>query len=92
LDAHNNLSAWEGTAFPNPAHEQVKFILPAGLSSEVDVYNVYGEHIANVRVSHPTAEPHVVAWNCRGMAPGIYLAHLKVDGRSVRRVKFALAP
>ncbi len=84
------LSPWVGTAFPNPARGQVKFILPAALASEITVYNLSGERIASVRENQAYTEPHIIVWDCTGIAPGIYVAEVKVDGKCVKRIKFAL--
>ncbi|MEW6515549.1 MAG: T9SS type A sorting domain-containing protein [candidate division FCPU426 bacterium] len=84
------LAAWTGKVFPNPARGHIQFVLPPAQSWEIGIYNLYGERIAVIRETADASSSRTITWNCQDIAPGIYLADLKADGKSVKRAKFAL--
>jgi len=75
-------------AFPNPAREQVRFLLPADVRGPVMVriYNCSGELAALVAAEAGS----VPVWDCRIVAPGIYIVQVMEGSRVVRTLKCAV--
>jgi hypothetical protein len=78
-------------AYPNPAREQVRFLVSPGRSVRVKitVLNANGERVGTVEDILP-AGPGVVVWHCQDVAPGIYLARIFLDGREIGKTKVAV--
>jgi hypothetical protein len=76
-------------AGPQPIGDQVRFRfnLPEPGEIAIEVFDIAGRHAADsIRGSWPVG-PNEVAWDARGITPGIYLARLTAgSGRSVVRM------
>lgn len=78
-------------AVPNPATEQVRFLVRAAQSGEavLDIYNFNGERVAEIKGVVPAGGSEL-RWNCTGVAAGIYLARLKINGERTALIKVAI--
>ncbi|NTV52392.1 MAG: T9SS type A sorting domain-containing protein [Candidatus Firestonebacteria bacterium] len=79
-------------AYPNPAKDEVRFVLPGNAAGEVKVwvYNLSGERVAIINGSLAVNRDPVVVWNCHSLAPGIYLVSLQLNGREIGKNKLAI--
>lgn len=77
--------------FPNPARDQVRFLLAPEhpVRVRIELYNLSGEPVAVVEDSLPAGKGAVV-WNCRAAAPGMYLARILLDGNEIGKAKVAV--
>jgi len=77
--------------FPNPAKEQVRFLVNPERSVRVEVFiaNLNGERVATVAGTLPPGHGTVV-WQCRSVAPGVYLARILMDGKEIGKCKVAV--
>ncbi|NQU06271.1 MAG: hypothetical protein HQ568_09285, partial [Calditrichaeota bacterium] len=78
-----------GPAYPNPFNTSVTldFALPDAGRVVMDVFGITGNHIKTITDSEYRAGYHKVMWNGRGIAAGIYLCRMTVDGRSMKIIK-----
>lgn len=78
-------------AFPNPAQEQMTFILrlesPALVT--VAIFNLAGERLAVLSESCAAGTARLV-WDCRSASSGVYLARVQVGGAEKAKLKVAL--
>ncbi|MEW6517568.1 MAG: BspA family leucine-rich repeat surface protein [candidate division FCPU426 bacterium] len=78
--------------YPNPGRDQIKFLVnpehPAAV--KVVLFNLGGERVSEVEDSVPAGKS-AVAWDCRQVASGFYLARLFLDGREIGTAKVAVA-
>lgn len=79
-------------AFPNPAKEKVTFVLHTRQTADLKVviYNLAGEQVAALRQQLGSGPGQSAVWDCRGAAPGVYIAHLLLDGKSIGKRKIAI--
>jgi hypothetical protein len=79
-------------AFPNPASDQVRFLVRLSEPAEVKIIlrNVSGRLVAQLRENLPAGQGQALIWDCRQTAPGIYLAQVWVDGRLKESQKIAV--
>jgi len=56
---------------------------------EISVYNLAGERVAELAGSLPQG-PGELVWECGALAPGIYLARIRINGEQKRRFKLAV--
>lgn len=70
-------------AYPNPARDAVtlEFDVPQGGAVELTVYDVLGRPVHRVVEGTRAAGRHTETLDVAGLAPGIYLARLTVDGQ-----------
>ena len=73
-----------GPPQPNPvrAGTRLAIALPEPGDVRLDVFDLQGREVANLVDAHMGAGTHSVHWNA-AVSPGVYLARLVVDGRSV---------
>ncbi len=80
-------------AFPNPAGDVMRFaVARQEKPTEVGIriYNTTGERVAELRESVAAATGAVLTWNCAGVAPGLYLVQLTLDGKTSAKLKVAV--
>jgi hypothetical protein len=91
----------EGTAasvvfappYPSPAHDMVHFAydLPAVATVDISVFDVAGRMVRSLLpATRQSVGRHHLAWDGRSasgtsVAPGVYLARLRVDGKAITR-------
>jgi hypothetical protein len=68
-------------AHPVRGPMRFRFALPSAGSAAIDVFDAGGRRVARLEEVAP-AGAHAVAWDARGLAPGVYLARLTAGGRS----------
>lgn len=70
-------------AGPQPVRDDVRlrFDLPEAGSVAIEVFDVGGRRAGERIEGAWPAGPHEVAWDARGLAPGIYAARLTANGR-----------
>jgi hypothetical protein len=56
---------------------------------KVQLTNLNGETVATVTDSLPAGRG-VVAWDCHGVAPGLYIARILMDGKEIGMCKVAV--
>ncbi len=81
-------------AFPNPANHRMTFVTHAvdhPAEMKVVVYNMVGERVAAFSGTLAAGRGQSVVWNCSEVTPGIYMAHLLLDGRDIGTCKIAVA-
>jgi hypothetical protein len=78
-------------AFPNPARSTVRFlfVLEKPSSVKVSLYNFTGERIAFFE-RQLNAYNDYINWDCSGVAPGIYLVKVNIDGKNIKTLKMAI--
>lgn len=76
-------------AVPNPGRGQITFRIDRTPSQRlvVQVYNLNGERVAALQGETSASQ---VVWDCQGMAPGVYLAQIWVDGQDWGKLKVAV--
>jgi len=79
-------------AFPNPATDQVSLQcdMPKAGNATVAIYNMNGEVIARVNDSIASAGVHTFVWQCADIAPGIYMAQVKLENELIDSCKVAI--
>ncbi|MGM0587860.1 MAG: M1 family aminopeptidase [Bacteroidota bacterium] len=77
--------------FPNPfnARTTIPFQLPTEQYVTIDVFNLYGRHVATLFSGRKSAGEHIVRWNAQQYASGIYYVRLS-DGRQNYTQKITL--
>jgi hypothetical protein len=77
--------------YPNPARDQVRFLLNPDRSVQVKIQlaNLNGETVATVTDSLPAGRG-VITWDCQSMASGLYLTRILMDGKEVGKAKVAV--
>lgn len=70
-------------AGPQPVRDDVRlrFDLPEAGSAAIEVFDVVGRRAGERIAGAWPAGPHEVAWDARGLAPGVYAARLTAGGR-----------
>jgi hypothetical protein len=77
--------------YPNPFNPKttIPFQLPQESHIRIDVYNLYGRHIATLFEGYKAAGEHVIEWDAYQQASGIYFVRLS-DGRQNYTKKITL--
>ncbi|MCD4814412.1 T9SS type A sorting domain-containing protein [bacterium] len=77
-------------AFPNPGNKHIYFQLQTSAGSEIEInfYNFTGERIAILR--QRLDQTRILPWNCENIAPGVYMAVIKLDGRIWEKLKISI--
>lgn len=72
----------EVQAFPNPAPERFNFLinLDAPAAVTISLFNPNGERVAQLQAEKPAGTSRM-EWNCSNVAPGIYIARIKMGNR-----------
>lgn len=81
------------SAYPNPAHAAAHFafMLPRPGRVTLQVYDVLGRRIANpVQDAHLSAGEHRVDWNTHSVAPGVYVARMRLDGHAAAQARLVV--
>jgi len=78
-------------AYPNPSRGQINFIfnLDVPKQAKLDIFNLQGERVAKLE-DNLNDNSNVLIWNCRGVAPGIYIARIRLDGRAAAKLKVSV--
>lgn len=79
-------------AYPNPARDVVtlEYVVPKGGAVELTLYDVLGRPVRRVVEGARSAGPHTETLDVYGLAPGVYVARLTVNGQHwTRRVTIA---
>ncbi len=92
----SGLNVGDARVFPNPAKGSVKlkYRVDEAQTARLDIYQMTGERVAHVEQLAQGGE-NLIVWECPGVAPGIYLGHLKVKDAAgavvlEKKVKMAL--
>lgn len=78
-------------AFPNPARGWIHFVFNPAQAAEARIllYNFAGEKVAELKGAlDPNSNE--LTWDCRSVAPGIYVARVLVDGSEKKKLKVAV--
>jgi hypothetical protein len=86
-----DLAGKPALAFPNPGRNQITFAveLPQAAVLRVLLYNLSGEQVAQLSASLASGTQTLV-WDCKDVAPGIYLARITLDGKEKATLKVAV--
>lgn len=78
--------------YPNPAKDQVNFLLHLDQPGEVkiNIYNLSGERVASVQEDLAAGRGQVITWMCESLAPGIYFARVSIKGQKAETFKIAI--
>ena len=78
--------------YPNPARDQVNFLLHLAEQANVEIviYNITGDLVAKIDENLPAGRGQAVVWKTENIGPGIYLADIRLNGKSVERQKVAI--
>lgn len=96
VDRGRDLYVPEGYAllqnYPNPFNPAtvIRYAIPSAGYVQVNVYNVLGQHIAELVNGVLNAGAYEVTWNAAGMTSGVYLYQLKVDNRVIETKRMVL--
>ena len=79
-----------GTNFPNPFNPStvIPYRLEQSGMTDLTVYNLRGEKVANLFNGHQISGAYSIEWNAEGLATGVYIVRLTTDAgsRSLRAV------
>ena len=69
--------------FPNPFNPQttMEYALPSCQRVRLNIYNVLGQHVANLADGEQGSGLHRVTWDGRSVSSGIYFCRLETDSR-----------
>jgi hypothetical protein len=86
-----DLAGKPALAYPNPGKNDIRFLLHLSRTSHVviSIYNINGERIA-VLEQTLNGRGQVLHWQCTGVAPGIYIAAVVLDGELEGKLKVAI--
>jgi len=72
-------------AHPNPfnAATTLRYTVPVSGDITLAVYNIAGQHVADLVNNHVIAGEHRVQWNASGISSGVYLIRLDAAGTTV---------
>ncbi len=70
------------SCYPNPFNSSTRIEYDLEFSAEVviDLYNVQGEHVANIVNGYRNAGKHTAMWEAVGLSSGIYFCRLNASG------------
>ena len=73
--------------YPNPARGRVAltYTLPTAGSARLDVFDALGRRVARLEAGEQSAGTHTLAWDARGVAPGVYVVRLVAEGLVLTR-------
>jgi hypothetical protein len=79
-------------AHPNPFNPQttLSYALPRAGLAELRVFDARGREVARPLAERRPAGPGAVNWNAEGLASGVYLVQLSLDGEVQRATKLTL--
>ncbi|HUI30215.1 MAG TPA: T9SS type A sorting domain-containing protein [Candidatus Acidoferrales bacterium] len=97
IAANNNLNGYLPTTpqleqnYPNPFNPttNIPFTVPAKSRVTIEVFNVLGQKVATLADMDYDAGTHVVVWNPRGTASGVYFCRL-IAGSHKKTIKMLL--
>ncbi len=71
-------------SYPNPftASTSFDFLLPQAGNVQLEVFDLLGVKVATLVAAPLASGRHHVTWQPRGLAPGVYLYRLEVEGRA----------
>lgn len=69
---------------PNPFREttNIRFALSKTSTVKLDIFNQIGQKITTLKDGKLNSGEHVITWNANGVASGLYLYRLLVDGQA----------
>ncbi len=78
-------------AYPNPGKNRITFLLDldASIRVRIAVFNMNGECVANLEGAWSADNPKII-WNCKDIAPGIYLARIMAGNEEITKLKVAV--
>ncbi len=78
-------------AYPNPGREQIRFMFNPEHAVQIQIvlFNLNGEQVAVVMGDIPAGKG-TITWDCRSVAPGLYLARISMDGKEIGKSKVAV--
>jgi hypothetical protein len=78
--------------FPNPFNPstQLRFVLPRAVDVELTVYDLLGREVVTLAQGSLIAGTHEVQFHGNGLASGVYLAALVVEGKQMSTQKMLL--
>jgi len=78
--------------YPNPASDRMRFVLHLDRAAAIklDIFNLAGERVATLQEHLPAGRGQVMVWDCRDVAPGIYLVRVSRDGELVETRRVAV--
>ncbi|MEW6515547.1 MAG: T9SS type A sorting domain-containing protein [candidate division FCPU426 bacterium] len=90
--ANADLAGKAVVAFPNPAKDRMTFVfhLEAAAKVEIRLYNLAGEQVAALSGDFAAGRGQSLAWNLSGIAPGVYVARMLVNGNEKAKAKVAV--
>jgi hypothetical protein len=88
---HFDLAGKTILAYPNPGQGKITFIFQLDKPATVTLtlFNTVGERVGFIEDSLPNGLQALV-WNCEGIAPGIYLARVKQEGKEIAKLKVCI--
>lgn len=71
-----------GVPFPNPVRGSARMMLalPKAARVVVNIHDVQGRVVGTLADQEMPAGLHTLRWESRGQAPGVYFAHVSVNG------------
>lgn len=90
--AEVELAGKAALVYPNPARDQVNFLLHLTEQAKVEIviYNMTGDLVAKISEDLPAGRGQVVVWKTENISPGIYLADIRLNGKSAGKQKLAI--
>lgn len=80
------------TAYPNPGRDRIVFQVSPWTSGNLKmvVFNLAGEKVSELLEAFDASSQIEAAWNCAGLAPGLYIAVLYQNGVKFKEKKVAV--
>ncbi|MEW6515319.1 MAG: FG-GAP-like repeat-containing protein [candidate division FCPU426 bacterium] len=77
--------------YPSPASDKMRFVMNVEEAGRVMImiYNLNGERVAALNTDLYSGR-ETITWDCSGLAPGIYLARLLLEGKEIGKAKVAV--
>lgn len=78
-------AAFEVEWYPNPVVRatEAAFTAPEGGRVRVDLYDLLGRHVEQIRDAWLPAGRHTVGWEASGVPPGVYIYRLQIGMKAV---------
>lgn len=87
-----DLAGKQVLAYPNPAQGKMTFVfhLDQAAAVKIAVYNLAGERVAELTADLAAGPGQALVWDCKGAAPGVYVARFLVNGTEKAKLKVSV--
>jgi type IX secretion system substrate protein len=78
--------------YPNPARDTMRFLMHFEQAADVviEIYNLNGERIASIKQNFGAGRGQYAEWDCKNVAPGVYIARILINSELKETRKIAI--